>query len=443
MEKILDYIKAGKPVNARAELLEMNVVDIATLLEDVDRDDLVILFRILPKDTAAEVFSYLNKVDRAHIIESLTDREISGIIDKLFMDDTVDFIEEMPANIVKKVLKNTDDDTRKMINSLLSYPDDSAGSIMTTEFVDIKKEMTVMDAIAHIRKTGVDKETIDTLYVIDSNRKLEGIVPIRKILLSDENLLIEDIMDTNFVYIYTLDDQEDVASMFKKYDYFSMPVTDSENRLVGIITIDDILDIIEEENEEDFAKMNALAPSDEEYLDSSVYSLAKQRIMWLLILMISATFTGIIIRQYESVLSSVVILASFIPMLMDTGGNSGSQSSTLIIRGLALGELEIADYPKILWKEFRVSIVVGLVLAFINFLRIYLLERVDFIVSLTVCISLFATVVLAKVVGGMLPLIAKKFKLDPAIMAAPLVTTIVDTFALMVYFSTATLLMGL
>lgn len=443
MEKILDYIKAGKPVNARAELLEMNVVDIATLLEDVDRDDLVILFRILPKDTAAEVFSYLTKVDRAHIIESLTDKEISGIIDKLFMDDTVDFIEEMPANIVKKVLKNTDDDTRKMINSLLSYPDDSAGSIMTTEFVDIKKEMTVMDAIAHIRKTGVDKETIDTLYVIDSNRKLEGIVPIRKILLSDENLLIEDIMDTNFVYIYTLDDQEDVASMFKKYDYFSMPVTDSENRLVGIITIDDILDIIEEENEEDFAKMNALAPSDEEYLDSSVYSLAKQRIMWLLILMISATFTGIIIRQYESVLSSVVILASFIPMLMDTGGNSGSQSSTLIIRGLALGELEITDYPKIIWKEFRVSILVGLVLAFINFLRIYLLERVDFIVSLTVCISLFATVVLAKVVGGMLPLIAKKFKLDPAIMAAPLVTTIVDTFALMVYFSTATLLMGL
>ena len=443
MEKILDYIKAGKPVNARAELLEMNVVDIATLLEDVDRDDLVILFRILPKDTAAEVFSYLNKVDRAHIIESLTDREISGIIEKLFMDDTVDFIEEMPANIVKKVLKNTDDDTRKMINSLLSYPDDSAGSIMTTEFVDIKKEMTVMDAIAHIRKTGVDKETIDTLYVIDSNRKLEGIVPIRKILLSDENLLIEDIMDTNFVYIYTLDDQEDVASMFKKYDYFSMPVTDSENRLVGIITIDDILDIIEEENEEDFAKMNALAPSDEEYLDSSVYSLAKQRIMWLLILMISATFTGIIIRQYESVLSSVVILASFIPMLMDTGGNSGSQSSTLIIRGLALGELEITDYPKIIWKEFRVSILVGLVLAFINFLRIYLLERVDFIVSLTVCISLFATVVLAKVVGGMLPLIAKKFKLDPAIMAAPLVTTIVDTFVLMVYFSTATLLMGL
>ena len=443
MEKILDYIKAGKPVNARAELLEMNVVDIATLLEDVDRDDLVILFRILPKDTAAEVFSYLTKVDRAHIIESLTDREISGIIDKLFMDDTVDFIEEMPANIVKKVLKNTDDDTRKMINSLLSYPDDSAGSIMTTEFVDIKKEMTVMDAIAHIRKTGVDKETIDTLYVIDSNRKLEGIVPIRKILLSDENLLIEDIMDTSFVYIYTLDDQEDVASMFKKYDYFSMPVTDSENRLVGIITIDDILDIIEEENEEDFAKMNALAPSDEEYLDSSVYSLAKQRIMWLLILMISATFTGIIIRQYESVLSSVVILASFIPMLMDTGGNSGSQSSTLIIRGLALGELEITDYPKILWKEFRVSILVGLVLAFINFLRISLLERVDFIVSLTVCISLFATVVLAKVVGGMLPLIAKKFKLDPAIMAAPLVTTIVDTFALMVYFSTASLLMGL
>ena len=443
MDKIINFIKSGNPAEARSELMKMNVVDIATFLEEVDRIDLVVLFRILPKDTAAEVFSYLTKSDRQHIVESITDNEISYILDELFMDDTVDFIEEMPANIVKRILKNADEDTRKMINILLSYPDDSAGSIMTTEFVDIKKEMTVKETISRIRLTGVDKETIDTLYVIDSNRKLEGIVPIRKILLSEEHLFIKDIMDTNYVFIRTLEDQENAAAMFKKYDYFSMPVVDSENRLVGIITIDDILDIIEEENEEDFAKMNALAPSDEKYLDSSVVTLAKQRIMWLLILMVSATFTGIIIRKYENVLSTVVILASFIPMLMDTGGNSGSQSSTLIIRGLALGELELSDYAEIFWKEFKVSLVVGSVLAFVNFLRIFFLERVDFLVALTVCISLFATVVLAKVVGGMLPLIAKKFNLDPAIMAAPLVTTIVDTFALMVYFSTASVLMGL
>lgn len=423
--------------------MKMNVVDIATFFEDIDRHNLVVLFRILPKDTAAEVFSYLTKADRQHIVESITDNEISGILDELFMDDTVDFIEEMPANIVKRVLKNADEDTRKMINILLSYPEYSAGSIMTTEFVDIKKEMTVKEAISRIRLTGIDKETIDTLYVIDSSRKLEGIVSIRKILLSDEEFIIKDIMDTNFIFIHTLEDQEDAASIFKKYDYFSMPVVDSENRLVGIITIDDILDIIQEENEEDFAKMNALAPSDEKYLESSIITLAKQRIMWLLILMISATFTGIIIRKYENVLSTVVILASFIPMLMDTGGNSGSQSSTLIIRGLALGELDLSDYAKVLWKEFRVSLVVGISLAVINFLRIYYLERVDFLVALTVCISLFATVVLAKVVGGMLPLVAEKFNLDPAIMAAPLVTTIVDTFALMVYFSTASILLGL
>lgn len=443
MEKIIELIKTEKPSKARSELLEMNVVDIATLMEDIEGKDLILLFRILPKDVAAEVFSYISKEQRQYIVESITDREIAGIVDELFMDDTVDFIEEMPANVVKKILKNTDENTRKIINHLLSYPEDSAGSIMTIEFVDVKKEMTVRDAIDHIKKTGIDKETVDTLYVIDANRKLEGVIPIRKVLLCEEGTLIEDIMDTNFVFINTLDDQEEVAAQFKKYDYFSMPVVDKENRLVGIITIDDVLDIIEEENEEDFAKMNALEPSDEEYLKTSVFSLAKHRIVWLLVLMISATFTSIIIRRYDEVLSSIVILAAYIPMLMDTGGNSGSQSSTLIIRGLALGEVEMKDYMKIVWKEFRVSIVVGTALAVINFLRLLFIERVGIPVALTVCISLFFTVILAKVIGGTLPIIAKKFNLDPAIMAAPLITTIVDTFALMVYFSMAVWIIGI
>lgn len=437
MEKILKLIQEGNQVQARSELLKHNVVDIADFFDTIEGNDLILLFRILPKNLAAEVFSYMNTEGQQHIVEIMSDKEIENMLPNIYMDDIVDFIEEMPAIVVKKVLNNASPDRRTLINRLLSYPEFSAGSIMTTEFVDLKKELTVKQAIDRIRQIGFDRETINTLYVINDNRVLEGIIEIRKLLLADENAIVGSLMDVNYVYITTTDDQEDVAALFKKYGYLSMPVVDNEHRLVGIITVDDILDVIEEENEEDFAKMNALAPSDEEYLSSSVVDLAKKRIYWLLFLMISATFTGIIIRRYEEVLNSVVILASFIPMLMDTGGNAGSQASTLIIRGLALGELQLRDFAKIIWKEFRISLLVGIILASINFLRLYYFEKISINVSLTVCISMLLIVILAKVMGGLLPILAKRLKMDPAIMAGPLITTVVDTFALIIYFKIA------
>lgn len=443
MERIIELIYANKLTEAREELIKFNVVDIAELFEEIDRENTVKAFRILPKDIASDVFSYLSNEDRRDIIDSITDAEITNIINDLFLDDTVDILEELPANVVKKILGNTDENTRRLINQFLNYPESSAGSIMTIEYVDLKRDMTVSEAIEHIRETGIDKETINTCYVIDNNRKLEGIVSIRKLILSHRDLMIKDIMDTSIIYVNTLDDQEDVAGLFKKYDLLTMPVVDNEKRLIGIITIDDIVDIIEQENTEDFQRMAAMEPSDEEYLKTNVFTLSKHRIVWLLVLMVSATFTGNIIKRYEEVLQSVVLLAAFIPMLMDTGGNAGSQSSTLIIRGLALGELDLKDIFKVIWKEFRVSCIVGLALSAVNFIRIYFFEGVGFEISITVCISLFCTVVLAKVIGGVLPIIAKRFKMDPAIMASPLITTIVDAAALTIYFSTASLLLGL
>ncbi len=401
MEKILELINGKKYSEAREELLKLNSVDIATLLEEVDnKKNMLVLFRLLPKDIEIDVFSYMPNDMQQYIIQSITHEEMTTIIDQLYFDDVIDLLEEMPANIVKKILLNTDEKKRKLINQFLKYEEDSAGSIMTIEFVDLKKEMTVEQAIERIRKTGVDKQTINTCYVIDKNRKLEGITSIRRLILSNKDVLIKDIMKENYVFINTFDDQEYVASQFKKYDLVSMPVVDKEHRLVGIITIDDIVDIIDQENTEDFHKMAAMEPSEEEYLKTGVFELAKHRIIWLLVLMVSATFTGNIIRKSEDVLQSVVILASFIPMLMDTGGNSGSQSSTLVIRGLALGEIKLKDIFKVMWKEFRVSVVVGIALAIVNFLRVYFIEKVSFMVSITVCISLFFTVVLAKVVGG-------------------------------------------
>lgn len=444
MEKILELINGKKYSEAREELLKLNSVDIATLLEEVDnKKNMLVLFRLLPKDIEIDVFSYMSNDMQQYIIQSITHEEMTTIIDQLYFDDVIDLLEEMPANIVKKILLNTDDKKRKLINQFLKYEEDSAGSIMTIEFVDLKKEMTVEQAIERIRKTGVDKQTINTCYVIDKNRRLEGITSIRRLILSNKDVLIKDIMKENYVSINTFDDQEYVANQFKKYDLVSMPVVDKEHRLVGIITIDDIVDIIDQENTEDFHKMAAMEPSEEEYLKTGVFELAKHRIIWLLVLMVSATFTGNIIRKSEDVLQSVVILASFIPMLMDTGGNSGSQSSTLVIRGLALGEIKLKDIFKVMWKEFRVSVVVGIALAIVNFLRVYFIEKVSFMISITVCISLFFTVVLAKVVGGILPIVAKKLKLDPAIMASPLITTIVDAVALLIYFGIAKMLLGI
>ncbi|HBN82543.1 MAG TPA: magnesium transporter [Clostridiales bacterium] len=442
-EKVLNLIGQGQYAQARKELIDMNVVDIAQLFEEMDRDVLLIIFRILPKEIAAGVFTYIPPELQEFLVESITDKEIISIWDKIFFDDAIDFLEEMPSNIVKRVLKNTDHETRKLINQFLNYPEDSAGSIMTIEFVDLKKEMTVAKAIQHVRETGVDKETIDNCYVIDNNRVLEGVISIRKLILSDSELPVKDIMQTDIKYVNTLDDHEKMITLFKKYDLLTMPVVDNEHRLVGIVTIDDIVDIIDQENTEDFQKMAAIQPSEKEYLKTNVFTLAKHRILWLLVLMISATFTGNIIRRFNDVLSSVVILASFIPMLMDTGGNSGSQSATLIIRGLALGEIKPKDFLKVLWKEFRVSILVGVVLATVNFLRIYFLEKVDLMISITVCLTLFFTVVLAKLVGGLLPIAAKKVNVDPAIMASPLITTIVDAVALLIYFEFTTIFLGL
>lgn len=440
---ILGLIHQGRLAEARTWISQMNVVDIAYWLEELDDDKILVLFRLLPKDMAAEVFSHFSKEQQEFIIESIADREIKSIIDELFLDDTVDLIEEMPANVVKKVLRNTSEERRKLINQFLKYPDNSAGSLMTIEFVDLKKEMRVDQALESIRKNGVDKETINICYVIDSSRKLEGIIPIRKLILSDPSEILEDIMETNFVSVHTLDDQEEVANIFRKYDLIAVPVVDNENRLVGIITVDDIVDIIEEENTEDFHKMAAIQPSDEEYLKTKVTELAKHRVIWLLILMISATFTGTIIQRFEEVLQSVVALTYFIPMLMDTGGNAGSQSATLIIRGLALEEISLADIFKVLWKELRVSIIVGVILAIINFARIIIMRQASAIIAATVSVSMLITVILAKVIGGSLPILAKKLGLDPAIMAGPLITTIVDALALLAYFSIASWVLGL
>lgn len=442
-ERILELIRENKLTDARHELDDMNIVDIAQLFEEIDQHQLVKFFRILPKDIAADVFSYMTTEHQAYIIQSITDFEIRHIIDDLFFDDTVDLIEEMPAVVVKKVLKNTDENIRKLINQFLNYPEDSAGSIMTIEFVDLKREMTVKQAVDHIKKTGIDKETIDTCYVINANRKLEGIVSIRRLILSEENQLVEDIMDTDIIYIQTYDDQEKIAMLFKKYDLTTMPVVDNETRLVGIITVDDVVDIIEQENTEDIHKMAAMTPSEEEYLKTSVFTLAKNRIVWLLVLMISATITGNIISRFQNVLQTIVILATYMPMLMNTSGNAGSQASTLAIRGLALGEVVPSDYLKVIWKEFRVSILVGLMLATVNFARIIIFDKVSITIGLVVCISLFFTVIMAKIVGGLLPMAAQKLKLDPAIMASPLISTICDAVSLTIYFTMSTWLLGL
>ncbi len=442
-KEIIDLIEKGKYVDARKELVNENIVDIAHLFEEIEENKVLLIFRMLPKEIASDVFSHMSYELKRFLVASITDKEVIKIVDELFFDDAIDFLEEMPANIVKKILNNTDTEKRKLINQFLKYPIDSAGSIMTIEYVDLKKEMSVKEAVDYIKRTGVDKATIDTCFVMDNKRVLEGSITLRKLILSDESEIIENIMDKDDAYVNTHDDQEEIAMLFKKYDYVVMPVVDNENRLVGIVTVDDILDVIDQENTEDFQKMAAMEPTEKEYLKTSAFQLAKHRIPWLLVLMISATFTGGIIRKYDHALQSVTVLAAFIPMLMDTGGNAGSQSSTLIIRGLALKEIMIKDLFRVMWKELKVSIIVGISLSFVNFLRIYYFEKVSFFIAITVSITVVVTVVLSKIVGGLLPIIAKKLKLDPAIMAGPLITTVVDAVALIVYFATASLLLGI
>ena len=440
-KNILELIEQKKYIQLKKELSEMNEVDISEILDPLELHTTLLVFRMLPKDMAAEVFSYFSPEQQADIINAVTDKELKFILNELFFDDMIDMIEEMPANIVNKILANSSHEERVLINQFLKYPAHSAGSIMTIEYVELKKNMTVKEALGHIKEIGLDKETIYTCYVTDYKRKLDGIVSLRTLVVSDPDKNIMDIVFEDVIYVETHDDQETVANIFKKYGFMALPVVDKEHRLTGIITFDDIMDVMEEEATEDFQRMAAMVPSEEPYLDSGIVTLAKQRIPWLMLLMIGATVTGKIITKFEDVLSSVVVLTAFIPMLMDTGGNSGSQSSTLIIRGLATGDVELNDIWKVLWKEFRISLLVGISLATVNFAKNMLFDRVGLMVSLTVSITVASTVMLAKIVGGTLPLIAKKFKLDPAIMAGPLITTIVDALALSVYFGIASVLL--
>ena len=434
MEEIIELLEQNKLAELKEILINENPIDIADVFEDFPKEKYLIIFKLLPKDFSSEVFSYLSPEKQQEVIENITDDEIKFIVEDMYLDDTVDFIEEMPANIVDKILKNTSSDKRKLINQMLKYPENSAGSVMTVEYISFKDNYTVKQAIEYYRKVAIDKEETDICFVTDTKKKLVGIISLKTLILSKDDSYIQDEMDTNFVSVLTQDDQEEIASLFRKYDLTTMPVIDHEDRLVGVITVDDIVDVIDQENTEDIQKMAAMNPSDEEYLKESVLSLAKHRILWLLVLMISATFTGLVIKKYEDILQSAVYLAVFIPMLMDTGGNAGSQSATLVIRGIALEEIEFSDIFKVIWKEFRVSILVGFILSAINFIRIYYFTNSSLETSLVVAISMFLTVIMAKVVGGVLPLIAKSLKIDPAIMASPLITTIVDTAALIIFF---------
>lgn len=444
IEEILELIKEKKYSVIRSELAEWNEADIAQVLEELDdTEQIVKVFRILPKSIAADVFAYLPIEVEQSIITSLTDREAANIINNLMADDATDLMEEMPAGVVKKLLANASSETRRDINHLLRYPDDSAGSIMTVEFVDLKASLTVEQAIERIRKTGVDKETINICYVLDKERHLIGTVALRYLLLHKEEEIIGDFMNDNIISVNTMTDQEEVAKIFSKYDFTAMPVVDNEDRLVGIITIDDVVDIMTEEATEDIEKMAAILPTDKPYLKTGVGETWKKRIPWLLLLMISATVTGGIITHYEEALGAYVVLTSFIPMLMDTGGNAGGQASVTIIRGLSLGDIEFSDLCKVVWKEIRVGVLCGITLAACNFVKIMLIERVTIPVAIVVCLTLVLAVLIAKIVGCMLPMLAQKVGFDPAVMASPFITTIVDALSLMIYFSIATHLLNI
>ena len=437
IQALLELLERRDLHALRAALLEENEVDIAEFLEELPQDKIVVVFRALPKEMAAEVFSNLEPDTQQVIIQSATDQEVSAIVEELYVDDAVDMLEELPANVVKRVLKAARPDTRKLINQFLNYPDNSVGSIMTAEFTDLKQSMTVAQAIAHIRRTGENSESVYTCYVTDAGRRLEGVLTIKELLLAQDEQLIADLMETDVITAETTEDQEEAVARMMRYDFISLPVVDKEGRLVGIVTVDDVMDVMEEEATEDFEKMAAMAPSEKPYLKTSVLSLAKHRILWLLVLMISGMITGGILGQYEAAFAAMPLLVTFIPMLTDTGGNTGSQSSTLVIRGMAVGEIQLKDFAKVFWKELRVSMLVGVVLSAVNFVRLIITYPGNQMVALTVALALFVTVLLAKTVGGVLPMVAKLCHADPAIMAAPLITTIVDAISLVVYFRIA------
>lgn len=445
IEKMREYIEHKQYAKIRTEIVEMNEADIAAMLEEIKLPaaELVKVFRMLPKSIAADVFSFLPIEAEQMIITSLTDREAANIIDNLFADDAADLMEEMPANVVKRLLAQTTPETRRDINHLLQYPEDSAGSIMTVEFVDLKEDYTVEQAIERIRRVGIDKETINTCYVTNQHRKIRGTISLRMLLLSRTTAKIGDLMEEKVITISTQMDQEEVARQFQKYDFDAMPVVDSENRLVGIITVDDVMDIIEQEATEDIEKMAAITPTDKPYMKTTVFETCKKRIPWLLFLMLSSTFTSKIITSYESALSAYSVLTAYIPMFMGTGGNAGGQTSVTIIRSLSLGEVEFKDIFRILWKEIRVAVLCGLILSVTNFVKLMLFDHVSLLVAAVMCLTLVVTVIVAKIVGCVLPLLAKQVGFDPAVMANPFITTIVDAVSLLIYFQIATRMLGL
>lgn len=448
-DQILEQLSQKKYAALQKLLNEMNPIDLAELLSELPDDKRPILFRLLNKEQAAECFVEMDHDIQRMLIHGFSDVELRSVLDEMFLDDTVDLVEEMPANVVKRILANADGETRKGINEILNYPDDSAGSIMTVEFVELKEHMTITEAFDTIKTTGVDKETIYTCYVTDSNRHLIGVVTVKDMLLSKVQT-VGELMETNIISVNTMEDREDVGTLFLEYGLMALPVVDRENRLVGIVTYDDAMDVISEEREEDIQVMAAITPTDERYLKTSVFSIWKSRIPWLLLLMISATFTGMIITGFENALASSLALTAFIPMLMDTGGNSGSQASVTIIRGLSLNEIEFRDIFRVQWKEMRVAFFCGLTLACASFVKILLVDMLimrtqglTIPVALVVCLTLFTTVVVAKFIGCTLPIIAQKIGFDPAVMASPFITTIVDAVSLLVYFGFATLLLKL
>ena len=428
-------------------LITMKPFDIAAVFENLQDEKMPILFRILPKELAAETFVEMDDETQEFLIHGFSDSELKEVVDELFVDDAVDLIEEMPANVVKRILRQADKDMRKQINELLKYPEDSAGSIMTTEFIVLRPDMTAEMAIKRIRRTGVDKETIYTCYVTDANNKLIGITTVKDLLLAEDDEFVKSIMEENVISVTTLADQEQVAQMFSNYNFLALPVVDNENRLVGIVTIDDAIDVIQEEATEDIEKMAAVLPSDKPYMKTSVFGLYKKRAPWLLILMLSATFTSAIISSFEAVLANVLILSSFIPMITGSGGNAGSQASVSVIRALSLGEIHFKSIFLVLWKEFRVSILCGITLAAANFVKLLLFDlngqENAFMIALVISLTLVGTIIMAKLVGSSLPLLASKVGFDPAVMANPLISTVCDSLSLLIYFGVAKLILHL
>ena len=443
VDELIKLIETKKLKELKNYLETINSADFPSIFEEIDdHEKTIMIYRLLAKEKAAEVFVELDHDVQEELINRLTDAEIKNVMNEIYMDDATDLVEEMPSNVVKRILANTKPDNRKIINELLKYPEDTAGSLMTTEFIDLKENMTVKDAFDFIKNKGMKKETVYNCYVLTVDRKLLGIIDIKDLLIADRDELVKDIMDENVVKANTLEDQEEIIKMFDKYDCVALPIVDQEERLVGIITIDDAIDVLQEETMEDFEKMAAIAPSDDTYLKTSAFKHAKNRIVWLLILMISSMITGAIIENFEAAISSLPILVAFIPMIMGTGGNSGSQSSTLTIRGLAVDEISTKDVFKVMLKELIVAIIVGLALAIVNSIRI-MIQYNDPKIAFTVSLTLIFTVILAKQLGGILPILAKKLKLDPALMASPLLTTVVDTVSVLLFFTISTMVFGL